>query len=82
MACTQIDHDKFMSIMHAQCSQVTISQAHINNFESLWAILNDATIDGFPDGAEFLQVVDKGLDDPDDESAEIFLSFFGIKISY
>jgi hypothetical protein len=78
-----MDRETFMLIMNSMCPVArgsTVERAYANNFDSIWAILNDTELDGHPDGALFLETVRAGLDDPDDESAEIFLSFYDIVV--
>ena len=79
-ACIRtMDRETFMIIMNSMypvARNSTVDKAYASNFESLWAILNEFALDGHPDGALFLETVKQGLDDPDDESAEIFLSFY------
>jgi hypothetical protein len=81
-ACIRtMDRETFMIIMNSMCPVArdsTVERAYASNFDSIWAILYENELDGHPDGALFLETVRAGLDDPDDESAEIFLSFYDL----
>jgi hypothetical protein len=64
-----------MTIMTSICPyEHGFEQVYKNNFESVWLIF----VDDYRDGALFLETVANGLDDPDDETAEIFLSYYDL----
>jgi hypothetical protein len=75
-ACMKtLDYDVYMTIMTSICPyEHGFEQVYKNNFESVWLIF----VDDYRDGALFLETVANGLDDPDDETAEIFLSYYDL----
>jgi hypothetical protein len=77
IAFQAIDYDVFMVIMSTVCGfghNNGNEQLYQHNFDSLWNII----VDHNHDGALFLETVSNGLFDPDDETAEMFLSYYGI----
>jgi hypothetical protein len=74
-SCSQMNQNIYLDIMNAMyVPTAEMYDLYQRNFQSVWLILTE----DFCDGALFLETVQAGLDDPDDETAEMFLAAYDL----